>query len=99
MSDLTVANTIAKQLGGTRRLSAMIGAKNFTGDDNSLKFSFKGSKKANLLKVTLNSSDLYDMTFCKVRKFDFEDIREVKDVFCEDMKQIFERMTGLYLSL
>jgi len=42
MTNLTIANTILAQLGGTGRLSAMLGAHSFIGSaDNALTFKFK----------------------------------------------------------
>ena len=59
MTDATVANTILSQIGGTGRLVAMTGAKHFTYSDNSLSFQFKGSRKTNALRITLDPSDTY----------------------------------------
>ena len=41
MSDLTVANTILAQLGGAGRLTSMIGAHSFVGDEKSLTFKYR----------------------------------------------------------
>lgn len=61
------AQIIATQLGGTGRLSMMIGAKNFAHDNDgrTLLFSFPNRQrsKPNCIKVTHNGKDLYDVEF------------------------------------
>lgn len=101
MSDLTVANTIISQMGGTRRLSMMIGANAFVGSDNSVSFKFKARAKngANAFRVTLNPSDTYTVEFvsCRGMKVTVKD--SLSDVYAEDLISLFQNKTGLYLSL
>lgn len=97
--DAQVATTILNQLGGLRRLEAMIGAYHVFRDGADLQFRFRGSKKANYIKVHLNERDLYDITFGKIRAMKFEVVGEYNDVYEDTMKGIFEKFTGLYLSL
>ena len=100
-SDLTVANTILSQMGGTGRLSAMIGAHSFVGDENSVSFRFKARARngANAFHVTLDPSDTYTIKFLKIRKLEVKTVKELDDVYAEDLKRIFEDETGLRLSL
>lgn len=100
-TDMTVANTIAQQMGGTGRLSVMVGAKHFAGSENSLQFHFKGCRKANIVKVELSPLDTYTVTFYKYNKRTLECpvIKETEGVYCDMLKEIFENFTGLYLSL
>jgi hypothetical protein len=101
MANLTVANTILSQMGGTGRLSAMIGANGYIGSEDSVAFRFKARAKngANGFRVVLDPSDTYTVEFISVRGSS----RKVKDtlseVYAEDLKRIFEDKTGLYLSL
>lgn len=94
-----IAKTILMQMGGSNRLNAMIGAKYFAAIENGLSFRFKMSKAANYVKITLNSLDLYDIEFGKVWGKNFKIVKTVNDVYDDQLKSIFERTTGLYLSL
>jgi len=97
------AQTVISQLGGAGRLKAMIGAKNFVQSqaDSWVKFQFmSGAKnKANRLRITLNSQDLYDLTFFTVRKGEMVVKEEFSDIYCDQLVSIFEDSTSLYLSL
>ena len=62
---MSVANEILKQLGG-RKFIAMTGAICYS-DGNTLISKFKGSKVANIMYVTLNALDTYDIKICKFR--------------------------------
>ncbi len=113
-----VAETILRQLGG-KRLIVMTGAYDFLRDgDYTLMFKFKGSKKANFVKITLNSLDLYDVEFLKVsnltpkKALKWIDLtneevtaklqknkKTFNNVYCDQLIEIFESHTGLYLTL
>lgn len=97
MSDLTVANTIKEQIG--HKALYMLGAKNLLGDSNSLQFSIRGSKKANMIKITLNSMDTYDMKFMKVGRSNFKVVCEHNGVYDDMLHNLIEKETGLYTSL
>ena len=101
MSDLTVANIIIEQMGGAGKLTAMIGATYFAGDDTSVQFSFKGCRKANKCRVTLLPNDLYKMELLKVNKrtYDLEYLYQEEGLYWDMLKPEFEKETGLYLSL
>ena len=93
----TTAMTIYQQLGGNKFV-AMTGA-TLMANGNTLIVKFKGSRIANIMYVTLNSMDLYDIKICKYRKLDVKVIEEVKDAYNDMLCPIFERVTGLYTSL
>jgi hypothetical protein len=104
MNTMDVANTIAKQLGGTSRLAAMIGAKDFLGDAKSLQFKFKGKSTngANCCVVTLDENDTYTVRFAKVGRAPIYEISEkgtTSMVYADVLRSHFERETGFYLSL
>jgi len=101
MSDLTIANTILSQMGGTGRLSMMIGATGFVGSDNSVSFRFKARAKngVNAFMVTLDPSDTYTIEFISVRGTSRKVKESLSMVYAEDLKSIFQNKTGLYLSL
>lgn len=61
-----VAQTIIEQLGP--QFSMMTGVRTFVAGENGVKFRIgKNASKANLVKITLNGKDLYDVEFIKHR--------------------------------
>lgn len=97
MTDLTVANTIRIQIG--YKALFMLGATNLTEGENFLFFKIKGSKKANFVKITLDPTDTYTMTFSKARAGKMKVTDEVSGLFCDDMLDVIEHCTGLCVSL
>lgn len=95
----TVADLIAKQLGGTDRLQSMIGAKNMSYSADSFQFKFPGSAIANYVEIKLLPSDLYKVTFYKIRGLNAPIVKEVSGVDASQLKDLFEQTTKLYLSL
>jgi hypothetical protein len=100
-----IAHTIFEQLGG-RKFIAMTGAKNFVSHSSINSLSFKvphAAKKITYVEITLNERDLYDMEFRNVRftknggKNELVEIH--KDVFFDQLQEIFTSETGLYTSL
>ena len=99
------AETIFAQLGGTRRLAMMTGAKNFSygsTDKNETYIQFRvgrNAKKINLIKITLNSSDTYTTEFmwATINKITVKS--EFAGVYNDMLKEIFESSTGMYLNI
>ena len=100
MSNLIVAETILKTLGGNK-FCMMTGAKNLAGDENSLSMRIgRNSSNSNYLKITLNSMDLYDMEFCKLTKLgEKKSVTEYNNVYNDSMVEVFEKHTGMYTKL
>lgn len=97
-----IAEIIGQQLGGLGRLKVMIGAKDFlySSEDTYLSFKFmKGNQGINYCNIRLNGSDLYELTFGKIRGHNYTVIKTYDDIYCDQLKSIFESTTGLYLSL
>jgi len=91
---------IIDQLGGSGRLKAMVGAWNFIRDgEKNVQFRFKGSKVANHVSISLNSKDLYDVSFCKVHGDSVKKEKHYKGNYNDGLVELFEEHTGLYLSL
>jgi hypothetical protein len=90
-----------KQLGGTGRLKAMIGAQHFTysTEDSYACFKFKLSKAFNYVQVKLNSMDTYDVTFMKIWGIDIKKTETIEGIYSDQLIDLFESKTGLYLSL
>ncbi|MCP4083214.1 MAG: hypothetical protein GY743_23575 [Planctomycetaceae bacterium] len=107
---LDIANTILEQMGGTGRLTAMIGMYNpmaCTSPYNSslvgLKFHFKGSRKANICQVTyMPGSDTYLFElykFTPVRYAHCPLIFSAVNVYFDMLQELFTSQTGLDLHL
>ena len=94
---MKATNTILNQLGGNKFI-AMTGAACYS-DGNTLVAKFKGSKVANIMYVTLNENDLYDVKICKFKGLDVKAVKEVNNAYADMLKTIFEQTTGLRTSL
>ncbi len=81
-------------------LSAMTGATNFINHskEGAVSFRFKGSKEANYVKISLNGNDLYDVDFIKIWGMNLNKQKVYNDVYNDQLKELFESHTGLYLS-
>ena len=110
----SVADTILKQLGGGSRLKAMIGARDIFSDDGgkALVFKFPNKKKSgpNYVKIKLTSKDLYDIEFGRitmkkdpdwpgVKMPSYKKLKRIDDIYADQLVDIFERETGLYLKI
>lgn len=96
------AEIILSQLGGSGRLGAMIGAHTFlhsAKDPSWLSFKFKGSRKANYVRVTLDASDSYTVQLMKLRGFDAKEVYTASGIDVCRLRAAIEDNTGLYLSL
>lgn len=99
MTDLTVAKTILQQLGGGQFI-LMTGAKFFVGGADSLGFKIGGNaKKITHVHIKLTAMDDYTMEFCTVRNFEVVKKNVVEGVYCDNIKDVFEHHTGLYVTL
>ena len=90
----------------TNRLVAMIGANKLTFDqrkesETSFIFNFKGCRKYNRCFVTYDyGKDLYNLKLFKINMKTFESVEAKFDgLFGDQLKEIFEQETKLYLSL
>jgi hypothetical protein len=97
-----VASTILQQLGGAGKVGAMIGVKHFVAGKNgelTIQFKAKALKKINCVRISLNGKDLYDVEFIRLAKYDHKVVETKTDIYADQLKQVFEQTTGLYLSL
>lgn len=98
-NDSGAAETILQQLGGNKFI-AMTGATVMKDDNgNTLRVKFKGSPKANIMWVTLNSMDLYDITIAKYRGDNVKVVAKLENAYSDMLVDFFERTTGLRTSL
>ncbi|AVB12074.1 hypothetical protein P8807_09970 [Bacillus subtilis] len=90
-----VAETILTQLGGANKLSAMFGAKNFSFGEEDVTFSFQGCSKANMMKISLNGKDLYDVEFIKhnQRTCQCPIVKSYSDVPVENLRNVYRTVS------
>jgi len=96
---LEIANTILSQLGGNKFL-AMTGASNLLGGDNTLSFKIgRNANKVTHVRVTLTPMDDYSVEFINIRGTNVKPIATVDGVYADNLREVFERRTGLRTSL
>lgn len=95
---MRIANEIARQIGN--KAFTMLGAKNISGDENSITFKIGGNvKKVTHIKIRLNGLDLYDMIFYNVRKAVIKTLSEFSNIYADQMHSLIESETGMDTSL
>ena len=95
-----IANEIYRQLGGNR-FRVMTGAKMMVSTENGIRMRIGRNKtNANFMEVSLNSLDLYDITFAKLTKMgEMKSVKEYENVYNDMLVSIFESHTGMYTTL
>jgi len=99
-TDLTVANTIARQIGA--RAFQMMGTITKLGTANSLIFNLRGSPAGiSKIEVTLDPSDTYTVKFWRgaCGRHLAKLVHEIDNVYADGLNQCIEHTTGLLLSL
>ncbi|MBY0077937.1 hypothetical protein H7K13_23710 [Priestia aryabhattai] len=97
-----IAKNTLLVLGGTGKLGAMLGAKNFNYDQKGkLTFQFKLCQKANMVSFELDCWDLYKITFYRFspRKCELKEVKVFEGLYVEQIRNVFTDFTGLDLSL
>jgi hypothetical protein len=98
-ANLDVAKTILEQLGG-KKFIVMTGAKNLVGSKNSLSFNIgRNAGSINGVRIELRPSDLYTISFLRIRKGDVKTVKEFKDVYADQLQELFTQVTGMYTHL
>ena len=92
------AGEILSILGGSRRLSAMIGAHTFIARPDGVSFKIK-NPKINYIKITVNGMDLFDVEFGKIRGMDYKVVAKEEGLYNNMLKEAIEKQTGMYLTL
>lgn len=93
-----IAKTILEQLGGAGLLHAMTGAYNFVNIGNGLSFKIK-NQRANYIKITLTSLDLYDIEVGRIRGNTYKVVAEEDGLYSDQLKPFIEKSTGMYLTM
>lgn len=96
------AQYIVDALGGMRKLKLFIGLKGAVAIKNGVELHFPLSNmsatRVNLVRITLNGRDLFDLQFGVLTKAGFK-VKSIENgVYVESLKSVFEKGTGLYLS-
>ena len=97
MNPSETLNQLTNSNNGANRLITMTGAKNLAHSEKENFLSFKLPKGV-YVKIKLNAMDTYDMTFGKMRKFEYKETASFKGLYSEMLKSTFEKHTGLHLS-
>ncbi|MFM2666730.1 hypothetical protein AAFX24_18035 [Vibrio mediterranei] len=97
---LDIANTILAQLGGNRFIR-MTGAKQFVALEQGLMFALPGRLAklgVNKVRIELNASDTYTMTTLRVnaRQGEAIEVQCESYLYCDQLEETFETMTGVY---
>lgn len=96
---MNTATQILNQLGGSKFI-AMTGATCYSdNNEQTLITKFKGSRIANIMYITLNSMDTYDVKICKFKGMEVKTIKEVSGAYADMLRNIFESNTNLRTSL
>jgi len=97
----SVAKIILQQLGGTGRLTAMIGAHSFVSQSHGVQFKFKARAQdgINAVVVSLFPSDTYRGELYRIRARQAKLVASYDDVYAESLRHVIESRTGLALSL
>lgn len=96
-----VAETILSQIGGPGRWVRFVGAKQILTrpDGVTIKYTAKG-RAGNCFRITYNhGDDLYTLEFLAIRGLKVKTVETVTGVYAEQLLDIFEGRTGLYLTL
>ncbi len=88
-----VGQTIAKQIGHSA--FTMLGAKDILSIEQGLQFKIRGSAKVNTIRIVLDASDTYTVTFLKIRGTTIKAIREFDNTYCDQLEELFNEVTGL----
>jgi hypothetical protein len=99
------AQTILQQLGGNRFL-AMTGARNITfgvldGGNVAVNMQLPGARDhkgqaVNRLRITLDASDTYTVQTFYARGMALRPVDDRCNVYCDQLQDVFTRLTGLY---
>jgi len=95
----TQALTIIEQLGGNK-FKVMTGAKNFTFGSSGLTFKIGSNcHRINAVRIQLEPTDVYTVEFLRASKKDVKVVSKHEDVYCSELRELFEKCTGMLTSL
>lgn len=98
-----IALEIINQLGGQATLKSMLGAHNFVfGQEESrvfMSFKLKASPIINYIKIVLNHLDYYDVEVGKINSLNYQIVKSINNVDCEQLVSVLEGVTGCCFKL
>lgn len=97
MGDREIANIIYQQL-GSKRFTAMVGAKNFVVISKGIQFQMPWPR-INMVRITLTPADEYAIQYIKYRGTTTKIVAQENGVQVAELRESFERNTGLRTSL
>lgn len=81
------------------RLRAMLGTTDVIVVKNGgVRFNFKGCRKYSWCEISLNGSDLYDLTFFRITRR-VAKTEEFEDIHVDALEEMFHSVTGLHTHL
>ncbi len=94
----SAAEIIRNQIGAEACM--LLGASSFISFDEGqgLQFRIKGSAKANTIRILLDASDTYTVTFWKCRASKAVEVASFSFVYADGLHDLIESQTGLYTS-
>lgn len=112
MTNKTIANTILSQLGGNRFIAMTGAKNFVAIDNGLRFQIGRNASKTNRVEIVLTPMDTYDYTFIKYRPYSVkidhkamtvkevpekrEVVKEFKDIYCDQLQELFTEVTGLY---
>lgn len=96
-----VGKTILDQMGGYGRLRMMLGIKQITDLPRGVGFEWPNRQRSrgNYVEITLKPSDTYEMEFFNLSVRGKKSVKKYRDVYADQLVDIFEKQTGWYLRL
>lgn len=98
------ATEIFRQLGGQKRLAALVGATNFTfgktqDGDTVVSFKIKASREVNMILISLTPADTYTVKLANLTGINFRIVKEYKGVQNDNLLSVLEEGCACYFSL
>lgn len=99
-TEFPTAQYIAKILGGAGAIRCMTGGTVHPSASGGLLLAGMKNAKFNYVTITLNEgTDLFDVNFQKTRKSSIVKEEFVEGIYIDQLKELVESKTGLYLTL
>jgi hypothetical protein len=98
---MEIAKTILTQLGGAK-FALMTGAKNFIAYPSAVTFQLPSNfarNGINRVRIELSPSDLYTLTFSRVRGLKVFYESKLEGIYCDRLRETFTGVTGLDVQL
>lgn len=96
---MEIAKTILAQLGGNGFVM-MTGSYNLIAGDSYLSMKLRRNKAgASCMRITLTPADTYTVEFFRIRKYELIPLSKHEDIYCDQLQDLFEEVTGLYVTL